>query len=182
HEVTYYNTAVYWDGVCMWSNKPPGIPPTSDVYNQSKVYVKQDGHHQLEVHIYCIYNQSKVHMKQDALHQPEYYGYGTTCPDAEDIHPCVCTYDSASNAMDLECSAVESEEQLKQIFKADFPFKNFKYFELWSNNNIKVLEAGVLNGISFEIIHIYFTDLEVVELHALDSCYGTATNIDLYYN
>ncbi|CAL4094955.1 unnamed protein product [Meganyctiphanes norvegica] len=129
-----------------------------------------------------IYSQSKIHVKQDGRHQPEYYGYEPTCPDADDIAPCVSTYDSWYNATDLECSAVESEEQLKQIFKADFPFKNFHQFNLFSNNNIKVLEAGVFNGISFEIINIYATDLEVVELHALDSCYETATEIDLYYN
>ncbi|CAL4125422.1 unnamed protein product [Meganyctiphanes norvegica] len=129
-----------------------------------------------------VYNQSKIHVKQDGPHQPEYYGYEPPCPDAEDIAPCVCTYDSEANAMDLECSAVESEEQLKQIFKADFPFKNFHQFDLHWNNNIKVLEAGVLNGISFEIINICFTDLEVVELHALNSCYETATELLLYAN
>ncbi|CAL4133707.1 unnamed protein product [Meganyctiphanes norvegica] len=128
------------------------------------------------------YNLSKIHVKQDGRHQPEYYGYEPPCPDAEDIAPCVCTYDTVSNVMDLYCSSVENEEQLKQIFKADFPFKNFHQFNLFSNNNIKVLEAGVFNGISFEIIHIYATDLEVVELNALDSCYETATEIDLYYN
>ncbi|CAL4185140.1 unnamed protein product [Meganyctiphanes norvegica] len=129
-----------------------------------------------------VYNQSKVHVKQDGRHQPEYYGYETFCPDVEDIAPCVCTHHNESNAMDLECSAVESEEQLKQIFKADFPFKNFHQFDLHWNNNIKVLEAGVLNGISFEIINICFTDLEVVELHALNSCYETATELILYGN
>ncbi|CAL4133709.1 unnamed protein product, partial [Meganyctiphanes norvegica] len=89
-----------------------------------------------------VYNQSKVYVKQDGRHQPEYYGYEEPCPDAEDISPCVCTYDTVSKAMDLECSAVESEEQLKQIFKADFPLKNFNKFDLHDNNNIKVLEAG----------------------------------------
>ncbi|CAL4150973.1 unnamed protein product [Meganyctiphanes norvegica] len=121
-------------------------------------------------------------MKQDGRHQPEYYGYEQPCPDAEDIAPCVCTYESVSNAMDLECSAVESEEQLKQIFKADFQFKNFNQFHLKGHNNFKVLEAGVFNGISFEIIRIDYSDLEVIELHALDSCYETATMIYLNGN
>ncbi|CAL4163144.1 unnamed protein product [Meganyctiphanes norvegica] len=129
-----------------------------------------------------LYNQGKIHVKQDGRHQPEYYGYVQHCPYAEDIAPCVCTHDSASNAMDLVCSSVESEEQLKQIFKADFPSKNFHQFQLHDNNNIKVLEAGVFNGVSFEIINIYYTDLEVVELQALDSCYETATELRLYDN
>ncbi|CAL4108248.1 unnamed protein product [Meganyctiphanes norvegica] len=128
------------------------------------------------------YKPSKIHVKQDGRHQPEYYNYEPPCPDAEDIAPCVCTYDTVSNAMDLNCSAVENEEQLKQIFKADFPFKNFRKFHIEHNNNLKVLEAGVFNGISFEEIQISFTDLEVVELQALDSCYETTTELYLYYN
>ncbi|CAL4232927.1 unnamed protein product, partial [Meganyctiphanes norvegica] len=84
--------------------------------------------------------------------------------------------------MDINCSAVESEEQLKQIFKADFPFKNFKKFTFHNNTNMKVLEAGVFNNISFEIIDIKLNSLEVIELEALDSCYERATNIDLRRN
>ncbi|CAL4094016.1 unnamed protein product, partial [Meganyctiphanes norvegica] len=119
---------------------------------------------------------------KDGRHQPEYYGYEQYCPDAEDIAPCVCIQDSVSNAVALDCSSVENEEQLKQIFKADFPFKNFHKFYLLFNNNIKVLEAGVFNGISFEQIDIKYTDLEVVELQALDSSYETATEMRLYEN
>ncbi|CAL4063718.1 unnamed protein product [Meganyctiphanes norvegica] len=84
--------------------------------------------------------------------------------------------------MNLKCSAVESEEQLKQIFKADFPFKNFYQFNLDLNANIKVLEAGVFNGVSFEIIDLSLNSLEVIESQALDSCYETATEIHLYFN
>ncbi|CAL4064228.1 unnamed protein product [Meganyctiphanes norvegica] len=155
-------------------------PTLSDGYNQSKIQMRQYDHH--DPIPSDVYNHSKVHMKQDGRHQPEYYSYEQPCPDAEDIAPCVCTYDTVSSAMDLDCSAVESEEQLKQIFKADFPFKNFNQFNLTGNNNIKVLELGVFNGISFEIIHIEENSLEVIELHALDSCYETATEIYLYHN
>ncbi|CAL4094008.1 unnamed protein product, partial [Meganyctiphanes norvegica] len=126
---------------------------------------------------------SDVHVKQDGpRHQPEYYGYEPSCPDAEDIAPCVCTYNSFYLSLELRCSRVESEEQLKQIFKADFPVKNFYEFRLQDNNNIKVLEAGVFNGVSFDIIVISSTDLEVVELQALESCYETATWISLTNN
>ncbi|CAL4068180.1 unnamed protein product [Meganyctiphanes norvegica] len=156
-------------------------PMTSDVYNQSKVHVMQDTH-QDPTHR-DVYNQSKVHMLHDGRHQPEYYGYDSPpCPDAEDIAPCVCTYDSGVNAMNLNCSAVESQEQLKQIFKADFQIKNFREFRIQENNNIKVLESGVFNGISFEIIYMNNNNLEVIELQALNSCYETATKIDLYGN
>ncbi|CAL4067996.1 unnamed protein product [Meganyctiphanes norvegica] len=134
-------------------------------------------------HVYSdAFNESKVNVTQDSRHQPEYYGYEIPCPDAEDIDPCVCTYTSEDNAMDLDCSAVESEDQLKQIFKAYFPVKKFVSFSMYENSNIKVLEAGVFNGISFERIEIQFSHLEVIELQALDSCYETAWNIDVCCN
>ncbi|CAL4065175.1 unnamed protein product, partial [Meganyctiphanes norvegica] len=93
-------------------------PIPSDVYSQIKVHVVQVDH-QDPVHR-AVYNQSKVHAMQDSRHQAEYYGYEISCPDAEDIAPCVCAYGNGNTYMDLDCSSVESEEQLKQIFKADF--------------------------------------------------------------
>ncbi|CAL4250540.1 unnamed protein product [Meganyctiphanes norvegica] len=155
-------------------------PITGTVYNQSKVHVVQDDHQ--DTINSDVYNQSKIHVKKDGHHQPEYYGYEQQCPDAEDIAPCVCSYESVSNFMDLDCSAVESEEQLKQIFTANFPCKNFNQFVIIFNNNLKVLEAGVFNGISFEIINIEWNNLEVIELKALDSCYETATKLNFYFN
>ncbi|CAL4133576.1 unnamed protein product [Meganyctiphanes norvegica] len=129
-----------------------------------------------------IYNLIEIHVKQDDRQQPDYYGYEPVCPDAEDIFPCVCTYDSLSNAMDLNCSAVESQEQLKQIFEADFPSMNFREFDIKHNKNLKVLEAGVFNGISFEKFDIRYNNLEIIEVQALDSSYETATGITLYEN
>ncbi|CAL4109546.1 unnamed protein product [Meganyctiphanes norvegica] len=130
----------------------------------------------------AVFIESKVNVTQDSRHQPEYYGYERPCPNAEDIAPCVCTYVSEDNVMDLDCSAVESEDQLKQIFKSYFPFKNFNSFYIQNNTNIKLLEAGVFNGISFERIDITYTNLEVIELQALDSCYETAWYIYVYNN
>ncbi|CAL4101273.1 unnamed protein product [Meganyctiphanes norvegica] len=128
------------------------------------------------------YYQRKVHVTQNSRHQPEYYGYEPTCPDAEDIAPCVCTYNSEENALDLECSSVESEDQLKQIFQSYFPFMNFRSFYIQNNNNIKVLKAGVFNGISFERIIIEHSNLEIIELQALDSCYETLSEIFVHIN
>ncbi|CAL4156083.1 unnamed protein product, partial [Meganyctiphanes norvegica] len=127
------------------------------------------------------YNQIRIHGVL-VNHIPEYYGYERPCPNADDIDPCVCTYHADEHAMDLDCSAVESEEQLRQIFKADFPFKNFRHFNLQHNSNLKVLESYVFNTISFEKITIYYNEFEVIEDHALDSCYETATYVNLNHN
>ncbi|CAL4249931.1 unnamed protein product, partial [Meganyctiphanes norvegica] len=129
-----------------------------------------------------VYNQSKENVTVDRLNQPENYEYGQQCPDVEDIAPCICTYDSMSNATDLDCSDVESEDQLKQIFKADFPVKNFRRFILKSNDNLNVLESYVFNGISFEELTCNYNQLEIIETHALDSCYETATQLDFRGN
>ncbi|CAL4094802.1 unnamed protein product [Meganyctiphanes norvegica] len=145
------------------------------------VSVQVNDHHQDRISR-DVRNQSQVHVMQDDRHHTEYYGYERPCPDAEDIAPCVCTYYNESNTMALDCSAVESEEQLKQIFKADFPLKNFREFYFQGNNNLKVLEAGIFNGISFEIINIGNNDLEVIESQALDSCYEVVTDIFLKAN
>ncbi|CAL4124507.1 unnamed protein product [Meganyctiphanes norvegica] len=127
------------------------------------------------------YSQSRIHGVL-GNHMPEYYGYERPCPNADDIAPCVCIYQADEHAMDLYCSAVESEEQLRQIFKADFPFKNFRFFILQYNSNLKVLESYVFNTISFEIIIIFDNEIEVIEDHAFDSCYETATHVSFYDN
>ncbi|CAL4061982.1 unnamed protein product [Meganyctiphanes norvegica] len=128
-----------------------------------------------------VYNQSKEQLMQDS-HNPQYYGTEQPCPDAEDIAPCVCTYDSERNVVDLDCSKVESEDQLKQIFEADFPLRKIETFTINSNNNIKILESGVFNGVSFVNILISYSVLEVIELNAFDSCYEVATGISLLHN
>ncbi|CAL4058617.1 unnamed protein product, partial [Meganyctiphanes norvegica] len=133
-------------------------PISSVIYNQSKVHIMQDGHQDPISNV--VYNQSKLHMMQDDHHQPEYYGYEPQCPEAEDIAPCFCNYTYDNTSMKLDCAAVESEEQLKQIFKADFPIKNFFSITFERNSKIKVLEAGVFNGISFKIFYFAWTNLE----------------------
>ncbi|CAL4073161.1 unnamed protein product [Meganyctiphanes norvegica] len=105
-----------------------------------------------------------------------------SCPDAPDIAPCVCSYFPDVNATDLDCSAVEGEDQLKQIFTADFPLKKFRRFSLSGNKFVKVLESYVFNDTSFEWINIQDNELEVIEMHALDSCYDTATHVDISSN
>merc|ERR1711957_961477 len=84
---------------------------------------------------------SKTEVKQDNHHHTEDYGYQQHCPEPADIDPCVCTYHSIFNAMDIDCSAIESEEQLRHVFQSDFPSKKFRRFTIKANYNLKVLES-----------------------------------------
>ncbi|CAL4236287.1 unnamed protein product [Meganyctiphanes norvegica] len=128
-----------------------------------------------------LYDNNNTHVMEDNK-TPDHHGYEPPCPDAGDITPCACTYDSEVNAMDLDCSKVESEDQLRQIFKADFPSKNFTKFNLQHNKHVTVLESSIFNGVSFEVITVYNNELEVIEVNALDSCYETATYVNFRDN
>ena len=75
------------------------------------------------------------------------------CPDPTDIAPCVCTL-THTNELMMNCSAVESIDQLAAIFTQNFPIKEFKEFRIENNTNIYFL-ADIFNGVSFRYIHLF---------------------------
>lgn len=99
-----------------------------------------------------------------------------TCPDQEVIFPCVCIIN------DLDCSNVESEEQLAHIMASSFPDPNFFSLTIRDNKNLKVLRAGVLAGTTYGGFNIYNNVLEVVEPGALSGSSSTATWIEMSDN
>ena len=83
------------------------------------------------------------------------------CPDPTDIAPCVCTLTDTNELM-LNCSAVESIDQLAAIFTKNFPIKEFKEFRIENNTNIYFL-ADIFNGVSFRYIYLYkVTNLSLI--------------------
>lgn len=84
--------------------------------------------------------------------------------------------------MDLDCSAVASEDELARVFSAHFPFHNFRNFTITGNDNVKVLRAGVLGENTFQGIHFTYGGLEEVEGKALSGSYSTATTMIFYHN
>lgn len=103
------------------------------------------------------------------------------CPDPQDISPCVCTVDEQHN-MKLDCSQVESEDQLAQVFSSNIPFPSFRKLLINRNQHLKVLRNGDLGPASFQIIEIMSGLLEEVQDGALSKSYSTATRIDLQLN
>jgi len=103
-----------------------------------------------------------------------------TCPDPQDILPCVCSAYGAN--MDMDCSQVENEDQLARVFSANFPFTDFRMLTIESNSNLKVLREGDLGVASFTWISIRNGKLEEVQTNALSQSYSTVTRIDFGYN
>lgn len=84
---------------------------------------------------------------------PEDYRADLLCPSSESIGNCTCAI--VADELFLNCSAVQSEEELALVFQQDFPMKNFSQFDLNSNPNISYL-GPISNGISFERIYLDF--------------------------
>ena len=103
------------------------------------------------------------------------------CPDPTDIAPCVCSLTDANELM-MDCSAVESIDQLGAVFRQEFPFKEFKEFRIENNYNIEFL-PDVFNGVSFKFI--YFNNVvnlaQITNYAFLDSR-NVLENIQIFHS
>lgn len=73
------------------------------------------------------------------------------CPYAASIAPCDCSFDADFN-IDLNCTNVESDEQLAAVFRQEFPAKELHKFYIARNDKLKVI-GNILNGITFQGIY-----------------------------
>ncbi|CAL4071926.1 unnamed protein product [Meganyctiphanes norvegica] len=104
------------------------------------------------------------------------------CPDENQILPCVCSKGIEENSVTLECPPDTNEEQLQQVFEADFPSKNLYQFKMEGNSYVGVLRSGVFNNVSFQDISITLGGMYGVESGALVSSKDTLTKMQLYLN
>lgn len=111
------------------------------------------------------------------LHKPR----ELPCPESLAIMPCICTA-NADFTMDMDCSAVESEQQLSQIFNQHFDFVEFRKLLIEYNYNLNVLREGALGETSYEEIEIHNTGLDTVESGALVKSFTTARKLLFYSN
>ncbi|CAL4090870.1 unnamed protein product [Meganyctiphanes norvegica] len=95
------------------------------------------------------------------------------CPNSTTISPCTCT-DHGSYGLSMDCSEVQSEERLKQIFQVQFPMNSFWTFSMVGNKDIKVLAEDIFGSATFEMFHITDGSLETVEDGALTGSKDTA--------
>ena len=110
------------------------------------------------------YDPSTLHLKsvvpgqvQKSYNQPKKSKKNTKsslpCPEPTDIAPCVCSIRGTS-ALILDCSDIESIDQLVAVFMKEFPSKVFEEFLIDTNNNIQYL-SDIFNGVTFRIIHLH---------------------------
>lgn len=103
------------------------------------------------------------------------------CPIPEDILPCTCSED-VDGAIDMDCSHVESEEQLARVFTATIPFPNFRRLVISQNTHLKSLQRGALGRTSFREIYVMGSVLQEVQEGALNNSHATLTDIRIYSN
>ena len=101
------------------------------------------------------------------------------CPEPTDIAPCVCSI-TETNDLNLDCSDVESFDQLAAVFMQDFPFKTFNEFQILSNINLQYL-TDIFNGVTFRSIYLsYVTSLRKITTYAFFESTDTLENIYIY--
>lgn len=127
---------------------------------------------------------SKQLEHQDALDitDPRISSNNLPCPDPGVVEPCVCIVVSET-IMDMNCSDVANEDDLKRVFSQSLPFNNFRRLIIEHNGNIKAIRAGDLGEATFtEFLIAYNKNMSIVYDKALIKSASTATRMDMYSN
>lgn len=103
------------------------------------------------------------------------------CPDPEEFYPCICTV-PGNIVTDLDCSGVESEDQLAEKMSYNFINPHFRYFNIDNNTYIKTLRAGDLGHNTFQTIYIRNGDIEAVEAGALTAQVDSLAVLDFRHD
>ncbi|CAL4094512.1 unnamed protein product [Meganyctiphanes norvegica] len=109
------------------------------------------------------------------------FDFEQACPDADDIYPCECIFNDWKNTMNLNCTMVEGEDELAQVFSS-LPSLNFDSLVMSENRNVKILKAGVFGSVTFKELSFTWGVLEEVEAGALDGSMKTATSMEFDAN
>ena len=75
------------------------------------------------------------------------------CPEAVDIAPCLCSVEE--EGLEIDCSDVQSDDDLARVFQQEFPLKEF--WKLYINENDKITYlTDIFNGVTFRVIYLYY--------------------------
>ncbi|KAK7067279.1 hypothetical protein SK128_002643 [Halocaridina rubra] len=88
------------------------------------------------------------------------------CPDDNAITPCVCM--RVDLDLDLDCSEVKSDQELQNVFMADFPFTQIRNFTILKPPSegrvpISILNEGIFGSLRFQHIIISHTNLTFIQ-------------------
>ena len=88
------------------------------------------------------------------------------CPIDADIVPCTCTHDEVTFDLFLDCSTVESNEQLAHVFTADFPFTVVHTLTIdqadCATCDLTIIDQNTFGIIAFQHVSIINTNIEIV--------------------
>ena len=107
---------------------------------------------------------------------------GNGCPNATAISPCVCVdFPEVNSRPRLDCTLIQSEDELQAIFEEDFPVTEFASFEMRYNDFLTSLNVST-NGVSFEIILLQPGPFSLSEISEefLTSSADTLGDISIY--
>ncbi|CAL4157367.1 unnamed protein product [Meganyctiphanes norvegica] len=105
---------------------------------------------------------------------PDTTSLNDTCPDAEVIYPCVCSCVAEEHSIDLDCSLLMSEDQLKNVFlNLSSTVKHIRRFYMYDDQHIRVLRYGVFRNVSFNEIYMGKGYMEEVERGVLEESQET---------
>ncbi|XP_071532321.1 oplophorus-luciferin 2-monooxygenase non-catalytic subunit-like [Panulirus ornatus] len=108
------------------------------------------------------------------------------CPMASDIQPCVCFTDMYMRPH-LDCTGVETDEQLQNALEATFPISNFLEFKIDRDpdhccSGLTTLKPDIFGGLTFEAIIIRGTYLTSVHDQTFAQSHSTLKHLDLANN
>ncbi|XP_071546868.1 oplophorus-luciferin 2-monooxygenase non-catalytic subunit-like [Panulirus ornatus] len=103
------------------------------------------------------------------------------CPSDASIHPCTCVADDQLN-VDVDCSAVTGEDELREIFQNNFPSTHCRRLTIYENQNLGTLREGDLGTATFQEIWITEGALTTVQPNALSESFSTAKYLVFNYN
>uniref|UniRef100_A0A6A7FW69 Oplophorus-luciferin 2-monooxygenase non-catalytic subunit-like n=1 Tax=Hirondellea gigas TaxID=1518452 RepID=A0A6A7FW69_9CRUS len=103
------------------------------------------------------------------------------CPDKEAIYPCTCSSDVAYN-LNMDCSLVKGDQQLRDIFSFEFPFDDISTFYISDNKNISVLSANLFGEKSFIFINIVGTSLDEIDANVFADSHETLASLNLEHD
>lgn len=107
------------------------------------------------------------------------------CPPAPEIDPCVCTVDGATADINMDCSDLIDNAQLKKVFEADFLFPDLNKLVIQGTTGrvgIRKLEADTFGKVSFKHITISYTELNTVEASAFANSFPTIQTMEVTDN
>ncbi|CAL4231502.1 unnamed protein product, partial [Meganyctiphanes norvegica] len=118
---------------------------------------------------------------QDHAKTTDAFNFSQACPDENILYPCECIIDDWTNTLNLNCTMVDGEDELAQVFSS-LPSLSFDFLIMHNNQNVKVLRAGVFGKVTFKKFSLTWGVLEEVEADALDGSKDIVTRMDFDMN